>query len=154
MQLLINPANAEMETPCYWWLQFVFMCTMQKTFVYICLSRMRRSCIGLSADSTNAVGHNVWLQSKIRRVDRRFQLLILVAWAILQKMDLEFTPWIKWQSRRMLTAYSHYTYSVSTKKRPPKYNGVVCEILGKHHWNFYNRILCIFLHCVQKFVEI
>jgi len=32
-------------------------------------------------------------------------------------------------------------YSVSTKKRPPpKYNGVVFEILGRHHWNFYNRI--------------
>ena len=31
--------------------------------------------------------------------------------------------------------------SVSTKKRPPpKYNGVVFEILGRHHWNFYNRI--------------
>jgi len=25
------------------------------------------------------------------------------------------------------------TYSVSTKKRPPKYNDVVFEILGKHH---------------------
>ena len=24
-------------------------------------------------------------------------------------------------------------YSVSTKKRPPKYNGVVFEILGRHH---------------------
>jgi len=31
-------------------------------------------------------------------------------------------------------------YSVSTKKRPPKYNGVVFEILGRHHWNFDNRI--------------
>ena len=29
---------------------------------------------------------------------------------------------------------------VHEKKRPPKYNGVVFEILGKHHWNFYNRI--------------
>jgi len=35
------------------------------------------------------------------------------------------------------------------KNGPPKYNGVVFEILGKQHWNFYNRI-----HCVQKFVEI
>jgi len=26
------------------------------------------------------------------------------------------------------------------QKRPPKYNGVVFEILGKHHWNFYNII--------------
>jgi len=24
-------------------------------------------------------------------------------------------------------------YSVSTKKRPPKYNGLVFELLGKHH---------------------
>ena len=31
-------------------------------------------------------------------------------------------------------------YSVSTKKRPPKYNGVIFEILGKHHWNFYDGI--------------
>jgi len=32
-------------------------------------------------------------------------------------------------------------YSVSTKKRPPpKYNGLVFEVLGKHHWNFCNRI--------------
>ena len=46
-------------------------------------------------------------------------------------------------------------YSVSTKKRPPpKYNSVVFEILGKHHWNFYNRIWHICVHCVQKFVEI
>jgi len=37
---------------------------------------------------------------------------------------------------------------------PPKYNGVVFEILGKHHWNFYNRIRHIFEHCLQKFVEI
>ena len=26
------------------------------------------------------------------------------------------------------------------KTPPPKYNGVVFEILGKHHLNFYNRI--------------
>ena len=45
-------------------------------------------------------------------------------------------------------------YSVSTKKWSPKYNGVVFEILGKHHWNFYNRIWHIFVHCAQKFVEI
>jgi len=32
-------------------------------------------------------------------------------------------------------------YSMSTKKRrPAEYNGVVFEILGKHRWNFYNRI--------------
>jgi len=37
---------------------------------------------------------------------------------------------------------------------PPKYNGVIFEILGKHHWNFYNRIQHMFVHCVQKFVEI
>jgi len=30
-------------------------------------------------------------------------------WAILQKMGLQFTPWIKRWSRRTLTAYSHYT---------------------------------------------
>jgi len=30
-------------------------------------------------------------------------------WAILQKMGLEFTPWIKWWNRRTLTAYSHCT---------------------------------------------
>jgi len=41
-------------------------------------------------------------------------------------------------------------YKVSTKKRPPKYNGVVFEILFKHHWNFYNIIWHIFVHCVQK----
>jgi len=43
---------------------YVFMCTMQKMFVHV--SRMRRSCIGLSWGSTgtNAVGHDVWLQSK------------------------------------------------------------------------------------------
>jgi len=44
-------------------------------------------------------------------------------------------------------------YSVSTKNGPPKYNGVVFEILAKHR-HFYNRIWHIFVHCVQKFVEI
>jgi len=45
-------------------------------------------------------------------------------------------------------------YSLSTKKQPRKYNSAVFKILGKPHWNFYNRIKHIFVHCVQKFVEI
>jgi len=41
----------------------------------------------------------------------------------------------------ILTVKAALKYSVSTKKRPPpKYDDVVFEILGKHHWNFYNRI--------------
>jgi len=36
-------------------------------------------------------------------------------------------------------AQLHYT-ACPRKNGPPKYNGVVFEILGKHHWNFYNRI--------------
>jgi len=38
---------------------------------------------------------------------------------------------------RLLSWYAIYRVS---RKRPPKYNGVVFEILGKHDWNFYNRI--------------
>ena len=33
----------------------------------------------------------------------------------------------------------HYTVC-PRKNCPPKYNGVVFEIFGRHHWNFYNRI--------------
>jgi len=45
---------------------YVFMCTMQRMFVCMWLSRTRRSCVGLSwgITGTNAVGHDVWLQSK------------------------------------------------------------------------------------------
>jgi len=36
---------------------------------------------------------------------------------------------------------SFYECTVCPRKNgPPKYNGVVFEILGRLHWNFYNRI--------------
>jgi len=44
--------------------------------------------------------------------------------------------------------------SHNTQNGPAKYNGVVFEILRKYHGNFYSRIQHIFVHCVQKFVEI
>jgi len=34
----------------------------------------------------------------------------------------------------------HWKQCVHKKTAAPKYNGVIFEILGKHHWNFYNRI--------------
>jgi len=38
-------------------------------------------------------------------------------------------------------AYLPILQRVHEKKAPPpKYNGLVFEILGKHHGNFYNRI--------------
>ena len=35
---------------------------------------------------------------------------------------------------------SFFIQCVHEKNGPPKYNGVVFEILDRHHWNFYNRI--------------
>jgi len=37
-------------------------------------------------------------------------------------------------------AHCVYKYTACPRKRHPKYIGVVFEVLGKHDWNFYNRI--------------
>jgi len=44
------------------------------------------------------------------------------------------------QSLPHIMAEKQLAFSVSTKKRTPKYKSVVFEILAKHHLNFYNRI--------------
>jgi len=53
-----------------------------------------------------------------------------------QLCTLKFGSWTYDGYQVSLPVASRYfcgIYSVSTKKRPPKYNGVIFEILGKHY---------------------
>jgi len=65
-------------------------------------------------------------------------------------METKYVQPIKnWRSAKNLSEIISATLSkgflvynavIHEKTAPPKYNGVVFEIPGKHHWKFYNRI--------------
>ena len=53
-------------------------------------------------------------------------------------------PYLYWNALSPISAFPkielHRVLQRVHKKGLPKYNGVVFEIFGKHHWNFYNII--------------
>ena len=82
-------------------------CTIQKMFVGIRLSRTHHRCIGLSGGSTNAVDHEVWLESEA--CGPKVSTVYLNCLSCSAKVGFTVYPWIRRWSRRTLTAYSDYT---------------------------------------------
>jgi len=70
---------------------------------------------------TGEIGSGVW-GTPAKRVSR---LGLVTAGTLLNGSQSNF-------ARCLAVSWAGTLYSVSTKKRPPKYNGVVFEILGRH----------------------
>jgi len=84
----------------------------------------------MSASATQG-GHNY---KRLHLVDRPLQGI-----ALTRSLSLP-PPTVVGLDRDVPTTDASELPVCPRKNGPPKYNGVVFEILGRHHSNFYNRI--------------